>query len=304
MTPVIAATETKANNAPGCTIFPADNVWNTPVNTLRVHSRSNAWINAIGSTKNIWMDFGSGQWAGGTIGLPYNEVTGSSVVKSSINFTYHDESDMGPYPIPTNYKIEFGSDHHLLMIDKEACQLSELYNAQFNNVWTADAGAIWQLNSNALRPANWTSADAAGLPIFPGLVRYDEVAAGFIGHAIRFTVPSSSSSIWPARHRTAGTPGLLTDTPPLGARFRLKANYNISSFAPELQVILKAMQTYGIISGDNGSPWYITGTPDERWNNMLLHNLSILKGGDFEAVETSCLMVDPNSGQADLSKCS
>jgi hypothetical protein len=293
----------KLNKVKECTVFPADNVWNTPVNSLPVHSRSTAWINAIGYAKSVHLDFGADEWEGGTIGIPYNIVAGSTVSKSKVAFLTSDESDAGPYPIPEDYKIEFASDHHLLIIDTETCQLFELYNAGVNRGWTADSGAIWTLNSNQLRRSNWTSADAAGLPIFPGLVRYDEVAFGFIGHAIRFTIPSSSSYVWPARHLTAGMQKALSDTPPLGARFRLKANYPINGFAPELRVILKAMQTYGVISADHGSGWFVSGAPDERWNDDVLKKLQVLKGSDFEAVDTSCMIINSNSAQADLSKC-
>ena len=163
------------------------------------------------------------------------------------------------------------------------------------------SGGIWDLNSHALRPAGWTSADAAGLPILPGLVRYDEILAGQINHAIRFTASATDSTIWPARHLTSGSPGVLTSTPPMGARFRLKASYDISSFAPEVQVILQAMKTYGIILADNGSDWYVSGAPDERWDNDMLHTLDALTGDDFEAVDESGLMVDPNSGQTGAS---
>jgi hypothetical protein len=293
----------RANKIHTCSIFPADNVWNTPVDTLPLHNRSNAWINTLGTSKNLHMDFGAGQWGGGTIGIPYNLVAGASVAKSNINFVAQDESDAAPYPIPSNYKIESGSDRHLLIVDTAACQLYELFDARYNNHWEAYSGAIWNLRNNQLRPNGWTSADAAGLPVFAGLLRYDEMASGFIGHAIRFTIPSSSSYVWPARHLTSGEAIFLTDTPPLGARFRLKADVDISGFAPELQVILKAMQTYGVISADHGAGWYISGEPDDRWDNELLKKLETLKGSDFEAVETTCMMINPNSAQADPAKC-
>ena len=197
--------------------------------------------------------------------------------------------------------MEFGSDHHILTLDSETCRLYEIYDASFSGgQWSGGSGAIWDLNSNALRPDGWTSADAAGLPILPGLVRYDEILAGQINHAIRFTINNTNSYIWPGRHLTSGTPGVVTNTPPMGARFRLKANYDISGFAPEMQVILQAMKTYGIIVADNGSDWYISGAPDERWDNDMLHTLDVLTGSNFEAVDTSGLMLDADSGQAAL----
>lgn len=284
----------------GCPVYPADNIWNARVDSLPVHARSNAWINSIGRNTGFHMDFGS-QWNGQEIGIPYNVVAGSTVTKYTVDFYYPDESDPGPYPIPANPKIEDGSDRHILILDRETCKLYELYDASFyGGQWNAGSGAIWNLNSHALRPAGWTSADAAGLPILPGLVRYDEVAAGVINHALRFTISSTNSYIWPARHLTSGTAGALTNTPPMGARFRLKANYNISGFDPKMRVILQAMKTYGIIVADNGSDWYVSGAPDDRWNNDLLHTLDVLTGNDFEAVDTSSLMVGPNSGQANL----
>ncbi len=284
----------------GCPVFPADNIWNARVDNLPVHARSDAWINSIGRNTGFHMDFGS-RWNGQEIGIPYNIVDGSTVTKYNVDFYYPDESDPGPYPIPANPKIEDGSDRHILVLDRETCKLYEIYDASFSGgKWHAGSGAIWDLNSNALRPAGWTSADAAGLPILPGLVRYDEVASGVINHAIRFTISSTNSYIWPARHLTSGTAGAVTNTPPMGARFRLKADYNISGFDPKMRVILQAMKTYGIIVADNGSDWYVSGAPDERWDNDLLHTLDVLTGDDFEAVDTSSLMVNSNSGQANL----
>ncbi len=283
----------------GCPVFPADNIWNTRVDTLPVHARSAAWINSIGGNESFHMDFGSGTWDGGPIGIPYNLVSGSQA-KKAVVFDYSDESDPGPYPIPSDPKIEYSSDHHILMLDQDNCVLYELYDASLSNgQWYAGSGAIWDLNSHALRPDGWTSADAAGLPILPGLVRYDEVETGEINHAIRFTVAQTQRAyLWPARHFASS----ITDSnvPPMGARFRLKASYNISGFSPEMQVILQAMKEYGIIVADNGSDWYISGVPDERWDNDMLHTLDVLTGDDFEAVDASSLMIDPDSGQAAL----
>ena len=281
----------------GCPVFPANNIWNTRVDSLPVHSRSDAWINSIGRNTGLHMDFGSGTWAGGPIGIPYNVVPGSQAKKTVI-FDYWDESDPGPYPIPDDPKTEFGSDQHILILEKDHCVLYELFDASYSGgQWYAGSGAIWNLKSHALRPDGWTSADAAGLPILPGLVRYDEVLSGEINHAIRFTVSQSQRAyLWPARHYASS----ITDpnVPPMGARFRLKSSFDISGYPAKMQVILRAMQRYGIIVSDNGSDWYIAGSPDSRWDNDMLHLLDDITGDDFEAVDVSGLMIDPNSGQA------
>jgi hypothetical protein len=227
----------------------------------------------------------------------------SSQPKVAVQFDYDDESDPGPYPLPTDAPIEGGpnasGDRHVLVLEADNCLLYELYASypQADGSWTAGSGAIFDLKSHALRPDTWTSADAAGLPILPGLVRYDEVASGEIHHAIRFTAPRTQRAyVWPARHYASNRTG--AEYPPLGQRFRLKADYDISSFSPEVQTILRAMKRYGLILADNGSAWYISGVPDERWNNQILRELHQVEGDAFEAVDVSSLMVDPNSGQA------
>jgi hypothetical protein len=278
-----------------CTMFPDNNIWNTPVNTLPVHARSNQWVNSIGRNTGFHMDFGSGTWDGGPIGIPYN-VVGAGVPKVPVSFDYWDESDPGPYPIPANPSIEHGSDHHILIVDSSTCTLYELFDASYSGgSWYAGSGAIWNLNSNTLRPDTWTSADAAGLPILPGLVRYDEILSGEIDHAIRFTASDTNGYIWPARHLTSNNPN-QPEIPPMGARFRLKSSFNISGYPAHMRVILTAMKTYGIILADNGSDWYVSGAPDPRWDNDMLHLLDDLTGDDFEAVNTSALMVNYNSG--------
>lgn len=278
-----------------CLLFPANNIWNVRVDTLPIHPMSQAWIDSIGREEGFHMDFGSGEWDGGPIGIPYNVGSGSSITKYTVEFYYPDESDPGPYPIPESPLIEYGSDHHILFVDRDDCKLYEIYDASFDRgQWSGGSGAVWDLNSNALRPDEWTSADAAGLPILPGLLRYEEVLAGEINHAIRFTVEDTAGYIWPARHQTADPQDGI---PPLGARFRLKADYDISGFPPEMQVILQAMKEYGIMLADNGSNWYVSGAPDERWDNDMLHLLDVLTGNDFEAVDTSVLMMDPNSAE-------
>jgi hypothetical protein len=223
-----------------------------------------------------------------------------------ISFYYPDESDPGPYPIPPDPLIEGGpdgdGDRHILVLDPDNCILYEVFDAwpDGGGGWEAGSGAIFDLNSNALRPAGWTSADAAGLPIFPGLVLYDEVDSGEITHAIRFTADATQKAyLWPARHYASSITD--PDYPPMGLRLRLKAGFDISGFSPEVQVILQAMKTYGIILADNGSSWYISGAPDERWDNdTLVGELAQVPGSAFEAVDVSSLMVDPNSGQAGI----
>jgi hypothetical protein len=273
-----------------CSLFPANNYWNVPVDALPVHALSAAWVNSIGATRHFHMDFGSGTWDGGPIGIPFNVISGASTTKYQVDFYYPNQSDPGPYPIPQDPNIEYGSDHHLLTVDTDDCKLYEIYDAEkIGGQWSAGSGAIWDLNSNALRPETWTSADAAGLPILPGLARYEEVAAGEINHALRFTVNCSADYyVWPARHIAPS--GSCATPVPFGARFRLKANYDISGFSPEAQVILQAMKTYGIVNSDNGAPWFVSGAPDENWDNDILHELDVLTGSNFEAVDTSDLM--------------
>lgn len=287
----------------GCAVFPADNIWNTPVDTLPVDPNSDAYIATIGADNPVHPDFGSGLYEGRPIGLPYVVVPGAQP-RVNVSFLYDDESDPGPYPIPPDPPIEGGpdsdGDRHILILDRDNCLLYELFYAfpRTDGSWRADSGAIFHLNSHALRPAGWTSADAAGLPILPGLVRYDEVASGEIRHALRFTAPQTRRAyVWPARHFASR----LTEMryPPMGQRFRLRADFDVSGFAPPVQVILRAFKKYGLMLADNGSPWFISGVPDERWNNdVLVGQLRRVRGSDFEAVDVSSLMIAPDSGQA------
>jgi hypothetical protein len=267
---------------PTCTLFPATNVWNRRVDSLPVAGNSATMINAIGASSRGHPDFG--EYLG--YGIPYN-IVGSGTPKSSVSFTWPGESDAGPYPIPPNPKIEGGGDRHILMWDLGACRLYELFAATHTSSgWRAGSGAIWNLRSNALRPDGWTSADAAGLPILPGLVRYDEVAAGAINHAIRFTAPHTRDAhIYPARHH-AGE-GSSSSLPPMGLRVRLKADFDMSDYSPRMRVILVAMQRYGMILADNGSPWYFSGVSDIRWDDDELNELKDLRGSDFEVVNTT-----------------
>lgn len=284
-----------------CPIFPADHVWNARVDHLPVHPMSNQYAAAIGATAHVHADFGSGLWDGGPIGIPYVIVPADQPLVP-VAFKYDDESDPGPYPIPPNPPIEGGpqsdGDRHILIIREGDCRLFELYAAypQKDGTWYADSGAVFDLNDYELRPDGWTSADAAGLAILPGLVRYDEVASGVIDHALRFTAPQTQSEhVWPARHDASELTG--PQYPPMGTRFRLRADFDVSPYPPEVRVILRALQTYGMMLADNGSRWYITGVPDERWDNDALHELHRVLGANFEAVDVSSLMLDSDSGQ-------
>ncbi len=285
-TPAAAAAGVTVPGAPNCQIFPADNVWNERVDALPVEADSSTLVASIGLNSYLHPDFSS--FADGGYGIPYN-VVGSRVSKKKVKFQYASQSDKGPYPIPKHPKIEGGSDRHILIVQKKECRLYELYAAHKTTTgWKAGSGAIWDLSSNALRPAGWTSADAAGLPILPGLVRYDEVAAGAINHALRFTAPLTRRAyIYPARHFASDSTS--ASLPPMGLRVRLKANVDISRFGPQSQVLLVALQRYGMILADNGSPWYVTGAPSARWNDDDLHQLQQLHGSDFEVVDTASL---------------
>lgn len=289
----------------GCPVLPADNIWNVPVDTLPIDPNSNAYVNTISATQHVHADFGSGLWEGAPIGIPLVVVPGNQL-NVTIHWTaYGNESDPGPYPIPTAAPIEgapnTGGDRHVLVVRQGECKLYELYRAfpQSNGSWNADSGAVYTLTVNGpLRPDGWTSADAAGLPILPGLARYDEVAAGEINHALRFTVPQTRNTyVWPARHYASDLTGI--QYPPMGQRFRLKASFNIdpNQFSHDAQVILRTLKKYGMILADNGSAWYISGAPDEGWDNDVLHQLDVVVGSDFEAVDVSSLMLDPDSGQ-------
>ncbi len=270
-----------------CAVFPSDNVWNRRVDGLPVSSDSDALIASIGAGGYLHPDFSSTAWNGGLgYGIPINKVN-ASTPRYSVSFQYAGESDAGPYPIPAHPKIEGGSDAHLILWDTEGCRLYEIFDAvKLGGQWHGGSGAIWNLRSNKLRPNGWTSADAAGLPILPGLARYDEVAAGAIRHALRFTAPRTCPDhIYPARH-DAGDWSCAT-YPPMGLRVRLKASVDISGFGPQARVILLALKRYGMLLADNGSPWYVTGAPNANWNDDQLHDFHQLQGSDFEVVDTS-----------------
>jgi len=272
----------------GCPIFPADNPWNQRVDKLPVAANSTAIIDSIGADTGLHPDFGSGLWDGAPIGIPIT-VVHHGVPKSRVSFDYVDESDRGLYPIPTKVKIEGGGDRHALIVDSSTCTLYELYALQrTGSGWHAGSGAIWSLRSNRLRPAGWTSADAAGLPILPGLVRWSEVAAGHVDHALRFTVERTRRAyVWPARHDASD----LTDEnlPPMGLRLRLRDDYPIAGFPLQARIVLAALKRYGMIVADNGSSWYVSGEPNSRWSNDDLHTLGRVPGSAFEVVDTRTL---------------
>jgi uncharacterized repeat protein (TIGR01451 family) len=289
--------------------LPPDNVWNVPIDKLPVHPDSNAYVANINIDETtLHPDFGSFQY--GYFGIPFNVVP-QGQPKVAVTFDIDDESDPGPYPIPPNPLIEGGAnsdgDRHILVVEQGTCKLYETWSTypNGNGTWSAGSGAIFDLNSNALRQDGWTSADAAGLPILPGLARYDEVAAGAIDHALRFTAWCTADAyIWPARHKAvpdscAGTtPPAGTKPPPMGLRFRLKADFDISGFKPQTRVILTALKKYGMILADNGTSWYISGEPNANWiDDDLVSDLRRVHGSDFEAVDESSLRLSPDSGQ-------
>jgi hypothetical protein len=281
-----------ARAVPGttCTVFPANNVWHMDISKLPVNTKSATWLASAGaSTTHLHPDFGPPK----DYGIPWDVVTNAHPL-IPVRFLYADESDPGPYPFGSDIQVEASSDHHANMINKDTCTLYELYDARLKGKRaSAGSGAIFNLSSNGLRPAGWTSADAAGLPIFPGLVRYDEVKAGLIDHAIRFTVACTQKSyLWPARHQ-AGQ--LNANCPPMGARFRLRAGFDISGYSPDAQVILRAMQHYGIILADNGSNFFFQGDVNPNWQNSLMTELKSVPAGSFVAVDESGCQVSANS---------
>ena len=292
-----SASALRLPSAPKCPVFPADNAWNQRVDALPVAANSAVLIQSIGLSTGLHADFGSGLYEGSPIGIPFDVVT-KKTARSRVSFDYADESDRVRYPIPKTVHIEGGrqsdGDRHALLLDRDACRLYELYALYpKGSGWTAGSGAVWNLRSNALRPAGRTSADAAGLPIFPGLARYDEVARGVIDHALRFTASRTRKQfVYPARHYASSSddPSL----PPMGLRVRLKAGVDISGYPKQARIVLQALKTYGMILADNGSNWYITGAPNPKWSNDDLHSLGRITGSMFEVVDTSSL---PHPGQ-------
>ena len=284
-----------------CTAFPADNVWHSDIRALPVHARSGAWLANMSPGVRLHPDFGPSY---GAQSVPYGipiTVVKPRHRKVKVRFGYADESDRVRYPLGRMTKVEGGQwrsgDRHTIVVDKRRCRLYETWaTSRTSNGWRAGSGAVWDLRSNALRPAGWTSADAAGLPILPGLLRYDEVRAGRVDHAIRFTTDVTDRRfVWPARHQAGSIDN--RNYPPMGARFRLKAGFDMSGLRGDTRTVLRAMQRYGLILADNGSPWYFQGTADNRWPEGLLDELKSIPAAAFEAVEASSLMADPNSAR-------
>jgi len=280
-----------------CQVFPPDHIWNRAIDDAPLHASSATWIDTIGRARTVHPDFGSGLWEGSPIGIPYTTV-GAAQPRVDVDFYYPDESDEGPYPLPTDVPIEGGGDRHAIVVDTDDCVLYEVFDASYaGGRWQGGSGAIFDLNGYELRPDGWTSADAAGLPILPGLVRFEEVEFGIIEHALRFTVPQTRNEhVWPGRHQASD----LGDAryPPLGQRFRLKAGFDTSGLSQQALVVAEALKKYGMILADNGSAWFLSGAPDDRWDDDALRDLGQITGDDFEAVDVSGLMIDPDSGQS------
>jgi hypothetical protein len=280
--------------APGCPVFPRDNHWNLPVDKLPVRRDSKRIVGGIGARAHLHNNFGGGIWKGSPDGMPIT-VVGGDQPKVPIEFVEDRWSDPGPYPIPPDAGIEYfgdpDADHHVIVVDRDNCKLYETHDSRRlrdGAAWSAYAGATWDLRSNRLRPDGWTSADGAGLPILPGLVRYEEVARGKIDHALRMSVPASRKGwIYPARHDTSDS----TDPrlPQMGMRLRLKRSFNVKRFPRQSRVILKAMKKYGIFVAEEGNPWYYSGEPDPHWSYRDLHSLHRVLGKNFEVVDTSSL---------------
>jgi hypothetical protein len=283
-----SAAALRVPTAPRCAVFPKTNAWNRRVDKLPIARDSATLIRSIGLNTGVHADFGSGVWEGSPIGIPFDVVT-KKTPRSKVSFEYADESDHVGYPIPRRVHIEGGSDHHALLLDRDTCRLYELGGLERQGSrWRAWAGATWSLPSNRLRPASWTSADAAGLPIFPGLARYDEVRRGLIDHALRFTAARTRRAfLWPARHYASSSndPSL----PPMGLRVRLKAGFDVRPFPRQARIVLVALKRYGMLLADNGSNWYVSGAPSPGWSNDQLHTLGRVKGSDFEVVDASSL---------------
>jgi hypothetical protein len=279
-----AAPYLRLPGAPNCPVFPATNVWNKRVDSLPVAANSAMMVGAIGPGVGLHPDFGS--FAG--YGIPVNVVTRNQVTHR-VRFVYKAESNHVPYPIPAHPKIERGSDRHMIIVNRGTCRLYELFAARHTATgWRAGSGAVWSLTSNHLRPNGWTSADAAGLPILPGLVRHSEVKAGVINHALRFTAPHTCNGhIYPARHN-AGS-GSCANWPPMGLRVRLRGSFVLSGLPRSVRIIGLALKRYGMILADNGSPWYVSGFSNPRFNDSALHLLDQIHGSDLEVVDTSTL---------------
>jgi hypothetical protein len=275
-----------------CRAFPAENYWNTDIRSLPVHPRSAAWLAHMSTGRNLHTDFGPSYGDGPNYGIPIT-VVGRFHRKVRVRFDYADESDRVRYPFGRDTRIEGGrnsaGDKHAIVVNRYRCRLFETWNTRVRHGhWRAGSGAVWSLRSNRLRPDGWTSADAAGLPILPGLLRWNEVKAGWVGHAIRFTTDvTSRHHLWPARHDAGSTDSW--DYPPMGARFRMRASFDASAFSPRARVVITAMKDYGLVLADNGSPWYFTGEQNRNWPPALVEELKRIPASAFEAVDTSSL---------------
>jgi hypothetical protein len=300
--PALAVGTSRALPGTSCPAFPADNYWHADISKLPVNARSAQWMAHMSPTRRLHPDFGPSYGAQPVpYGIPVTVVKGTHA-KVTVRFTYASESDRVRYPLGTDTRIEGGAsstgDRHAIIVDASTCRLYETWDTRRSGTtWYAGSGATWDLRRDALRPAGWTSADAAGLPILPGLLRYDEVAAGRVDHAVRFTTNVTDRRyVWPARHQAGSVSNPAY--PPMGARFRLKASFSLTGYRRDTQVVLRAMKAYGLVLADNGSPWYFQGTSDTRWTSALLDDLKRVPASAFEAVDTSRLMVSRDSAQA------
>jgi hypothetical protein len=282
-----------------CSEFPSDNWWHADVSHLPVHARSRQWLSHMSTSRKLHPDFGPSYGDGPNYGIPIT-VVGRKHARVKVGFDYADESDRVRYPLGSDTRIEGGrnadGDRHAIVVDRSTCRLYETFATyQRASGWTAGSGAVWSLASNRLRPQGWTSADAAGLPIFPGLLRYGEVARGHVDHAIRFTTDvTDRRHVWPARHDAGGVSD--PSYPPMGARFRLKASFSVSGYRADTRAVLRAMKRYGLVLADNGSPWFFQGERNAKWPNSLLDQLKQIPADRFVAVDTSSLKVSNDSG--------
>ena len=285
-------------------MFPADNIWNRNIASLPVHPQSDQFVASLGANLTLHPGFGSGTWNGDIFGMPYNLVPASQPLVNIYIYQYPGESDPGPARVPTNAVVQAPTDSHALVLETGTCTLYEMYHATPvpDGSWYAGSAARFNMTSNALRPNGWTSSDAAGFAVLPGLVRYDEAVAGPVRHAVRFVGNLNgirNTYVWPARHSDGRTTS--TSAPPMGTRFRLKASVNISAYPQPLRNILQGLKDYGMFLADSTDPddsWNVGGTHDDRWDNDMMHMMNNISGSAFEAVDESGLMIDPNSGQS------
>lgn len=286
----------------GCPVFPADNWWHADVSSLPVHARSRQWLSHMSTDRDLHPDFGPSYGDGPSYGIPVTVVRPGHA-KVRVRFDYASESDRVRYPLGRDTRIEGGrgsdGDKHAVIVDRRSCRLYETWNTRVRNGrWVAGSGAVWSLRSNALRPDGWTSADAAGLPILPGLLRWSEVRSGHVDHAIRFTTDVTSRHyLWPARHQAGSRDSLAY--PPMGARFRLRPGFSTGGYSTPAVTVIEAMKTHGLVLADNGSPWFFQGEQHARWPARLVEELKTIPASAFEAVDTSSLRRSPDSAAVD-----